>query len=384
MASETPQEPASKGPRRPAGPRNAWGAAWEGGRIWHDAKGRKVYVIRKQVKGKRYERSTHTSSESAASIQLARFDADPENYDPRGKPKAEPLYLDADLTERFLRWSKEKGKRGYGNTDEWVRSQKYHLLFWMEKLGRVDLRKATLADHILPALKNKAGQELPNYKQRIQVIKTVYGWLRTVEHTLGPTEDPTFGTLMVPPAKAAQLEKSKVVPLKDLRAVVKWLQKHEANNGKRTRRWGDILFLLAGTGWHVTEASRFAAAGAIEPVPKGTGDRKSAGVLVVTHKSGKPHRTRVTPEVLAVANKVIGTGPFSRSVFDAMVRDACKQADVTPFTPGSMRHTVATWAENHGAIPEATSSFLGHSAQTATTKKHYSTHATPKKVPTPV
>jgi hypothetical protein len=29
------------------------GRDWEGGRVWHDAKGRKVYVIRKQVNGTR-------------------------------------------------------------------------------------------------------------------------------------------------------------------------------------------------------------------------------------------------------------------------------------------------------------------------------------------
>jgi integrase len=385
MTAETPQKHASKGPGRPAGPRNAWGESWEGGRVWYDADGRRIFVIRRQVNGKRYERSTHTGSHRAALAQLDRFGADPENYDPRGEVKAAPIYLDADLREKFLRWSKEKGKRGYGNTADWVRNQGYHLLFWIEALGRVDLRRATLADHILPALRDPSTHaELPNYKQRVQVLKTLYGWLRTVEHLIGPTEDPTFGTLTVPPARAAQLEKSKVVPVKDLLAVVKWLRKHEAGNGKRTRRWGDLLFLLGGTGWHVTELSRFAECGAIEPVPEGTQDGDTAGVLVVTHKSGKPHRCRVSEGVLKVARKVVGTGSFSRAIFDKKVGDACKEAKVPHFTPGRMRHTVATWAENHGAAPEFVSGFLGHSPQTATTKKHYSTHATPKRVPTPV
>ncbi|MCM2334173.1 MAG: hypothetical protein NDI82_09525 [Anaeromyxobacteraceae bacterium] len=385
MTAENSEKTTSKGPRRPVGRRNAWGESWEGGRIWHDAKGRKVYVIRKQVNGTRYERSTHTSSESAASVQLDRFDADPENYDPRGKPKVAPIYLTADLRERFLRWSKEKGKKGYGNSVDWVRNQGYHTLFWMKHLGRVDLRKATLAEHILPALRGADGStELPNYKQRIQVLKTLYGWLRTVEHSLGPAEDPTFGTLTVPPARPAQLDKSKVVPLKDFLAVVKHLRRHEADKRKRTRAWGDLLFMLGGTGWHVTELSRFSECGTLEPIPKGTKDRVSAGVLVVTHKSSKPHRSRVSAEVLAVAKELVGTGSFSRAIFDKKVGAACEALGVPHFTPGMMRHTVATWAEDHGAAPEFVSGFLGHSPQTATTKKHYSTHATPKKVPTPV
>jgi hypothetical protein len=190
----------------------------KGGRVWYDAEGLRVYVIRRQVNHKRYERSTHASSHRAALAQLGRFGADPANYDPRGEVRAPPIYLDAALRERFLRSSKEKGKRGYGNSADWVRNQGYHTLFWMEALGGVDLRKARRAEHILPALRGKATHaELPNYKQRVQVLKTLYGWLRTVEHVIGPTEDPTFGALTVPAARAAQLDKTKVGPLEDFR-----------------------------------------------------------------------------------------------------------------------------------------------------------------------
>jgi integrase len=221
-------------------------------------------------------------------------------------------------------------------------------------------------------------------KQRIQVLKAFYGWLRTVEHVITPAEDPTFGTLTVPVARAAQLDETKVVPKKDILAVVAWLKKHKSEKGKRTRMWGDLLFMLAGTGWHVTELARFTESGTIEPLPKGTGRGESAGVLVMTHKSGRPHRTRVSEEVLKVAKKMVGTGSFSRAVFDKAVAAACEKSVATAFTPGMMRHTVASWAEDHGAAPEFVSGFLGHSPNTATTKKHYSTHATPRKVPTPV
>jgi hypothetical protein len=104
------------------------------------------------VNGKRYERSTHTSRRAAVA-QLARFDADPENYDPRGQPKAAPIYLAADLRERFLRWSKEEGKKGYGNSVDWVPNQGYHTLFWMEALGRIGL------GHVVPQGREDVGRQ---------------------------------------------------------------------------------------------------------------------------------------------------------------------------------------------------------------------------------
>jgi hypothetical protein len=68
----------------------------DGGLIRKDAKGRDVYVIRRQINGKRYSISTRARSAKAAYEQLKRFEADPENYRPEGAQRAAPIYLDAE------------------------------------------------------------------------------------------------------------------------------------------------------------------------------------------------------------------------------------------------------------------------------------------------
>ena len=77
--------------------KNCWDGTWFGGRIWCDDRGRNVYVIRKQVNGKRYEISTRSHTERAALEQLKRFEADPEGYDPRGVIQEEPILLTESL-----------------------------------------------------------------------------------------------------------------------------------------------------------------------------------------------------------------------------------------------------------------------------------------------
>jgi hypothetical protein len=59
---------------------------WRGGRIYRSADGKKVYEIRRTVKGRRYEVSTGCTTETAAFAQLERFEKDPENYRPAGDP----------------------------------------------------------------------------------------------------------------------------------------------------------------------------------------------------------------------------------------------------------------------------------------------------------
>jgi integrase len=51
------------------------------------------------------------------------------------------------------------------------------------------------------------------------------------------------------------------------------------------------------------------------------------------------------------------------------------------FTPGRLRHSVATWAIEAGADPASLAAFLGHKSP-RTTRRFYATHASPPKVPT--
>ena len=81
---------------------------WEGGYIRKDSHGRDVYVIRRQIDGKRYKVSTRASSPRAAFEQLKRFESAPENDRPGGTPvEQESIYLDEALALEILTWSRD-------------------------------------------------------------------------------------------------------------------------------------------------------------------------------------------------------------------------------------------------------------------------------------
>jgi hypothetical protein len=380
---------------------------WRGGRAWRDPDGRLTFYIRRQVRGVSYDVNTGCSSIAAAAAHLERFERDPEGYR-AATVSAEPIFLDEKRVEAFLAWS--LGEKG--NSSPWVAKQKSHLAWWADKLAGVDLRRASLRDHIVPAY-----QGATDSASRVRVLKAFYGWLRKVTHAITAAEDPTLGVLSVPVAKPAQRTKSKVIPrehyllVRDhLRAEeeTRWAAREERKRAAKVVSistgetveeegfgpWADALVVLAGTGWHTTEIVRFAASGTIEPLPKSMKvDNGAVGVLVCPlHKSGDTHRTAVSQEVIDAATRLLTHGAFSREWFDRAVRSACKAVklpvprpdgtdSIPVFTPGRFRHSVATWAFEAGADPFAVSAFLGHKSP-ATTRKFYATLATVPKVPT--
>lgn len=352
---------------------------WEGGRKWVDADGRVTFYIRKRVGGRRYEVRTPATSERAAHDQLRRFEADPEGYDPAGATPREGLFLTAELVKEYLEYSEAEG-----NSAPWRRKKKNILAWWAERLAGIDLRKASLDDDIAPALKRK---DATAKHHRVAVIKGLYSWLRT-EGVAGPdgkphrikvAEDPVFGALRAPKGRAAQTIKSKLIPRDHVLLVVEQL----------AAPWRDALLLQAGTGWHTTEIQRFAEAGAIEPLPRAAKQEGVAGVIVCPmRKSGEPQRTRVSPEALEAAKRLRAHGAFSREWYDRAVKAACAvvkrpdgEAGIPAFTPGRLRHSVATWAIDAGADPALVAAFLGHRSP-RTTRKFYATHSAPAKVPT--
>jgi integrase len=351
------------------------GGHWEstevpGLRVWRDAKGRPSYHIRKSINGTRYEHATGATNIASAIEQLRRFEADPEGYDPRGDAR-EDMFLTDELVKEFLEHSKAQG-----NSADWRRKQKNLLAWWIERLAGVDLRGASLHDHILPALKRR---DATAKHHRIAVLKGLYTWLRTEAHRVTTAEDPVFGQLKVPQARVAQLTKSKLVPRDHVLLVVEGL----------TAPWRHALLLQAGTGWHTSEVQRFAAEGSIEPLPKYALQDGVAGVVVCPmRKSGEPQRTRVSPEVLEAAKRLRAHGSISREWYERAVKAACaavKRPDgeigIPVFTPGRLRHSVASWAIDAGADPAQVAAFLGHRSP-RTTRKFYATHSAPTKVPT--
>jgi len=338
---------------------------WDGGYIREDARGRNVYVIRQQVNSKRYEISTRTFSVRAALEQLKRFQADPESYDPRGEQRPDPIYLDEELVREYLAYSREEK----GNSRSWVTEQRSLLAWWAEHLRRVDLRDASLREAILPSLQRAAGRP-----HKIAVLKAVYTWLRKVKREIALDEDPTAaGGLTMPSAKKPN-RPSKAVS----REHVELARKHLVGT------WRDALDLQRESGWHLTEIQRFATDGDIEPPVPSQREVGIAGVLVVKHKSGEQHRTAVSAGTLEAAQRLRKRGGFSIAWYHRAVKTACKAAGITPFGPGRMRHSVATWAVDDGADLATVSTFLGHRSP-RTTKKFYATHATPRNplLPTP-
>ena len=384
--------------------RGTWAGTWEGGRVWRGADGVDVYYIRRQVGGQRYSCSTGATTRRAALVQLGRFEGDPDHYRPANDPATAPLYLDNDLSEAFLAWS----KGALGNSLPWVNQQKSVLAWWMERLAGVNLRRANLRDHILPKLEGAPGRA-----QKIRVLKTLFSYLRKERHLLAAHEDPTYGALSAPPSKPAQWTKSKVIPLPHYLLVRDLLRsEEEARRATREERkragkvvsistgetveeegfgpWADALVVQAGTGWHTTELVRFSASGSIEALPKSMKiEHGAVGVLVCPmHKSGDVHRTAVSQEVLDAAKRLREHGAFSREWYDRAVRAACKAVTnpdgttgIPVFTPGRFRHSVASWAFEAGADPFAVSAFLGHKSA-STTRKFYASLATVPKVPT--
>jgi integrase len=340
-----------------------WTGTWPGGRIWTSADGTTTYVIRRKVAGRPYEVSTRCTSLRAAMAQLARFEADPEGYDPSGG-QGERLLLDVDRAKAFLLWSlNEKG-----NSADWVRQQKRYLAWWMERLGGMDLRRVTLRQHILPALDGVTGR-----RHRIEVIKAFYSWMRKERALLTAAQDPTYGALAVPQLRPEQWRRPKAFPRSSHESVVRHL----------AGPWPDLLVVLAGTGWHVTEVNRFARAGIVAELPSSASRAHGAAAVLVCprRKSGEEQRTPVSSDVADAARRVRKRGGFSVVRLYKAVTAACLAAEVEPYSPGQYRHSVATWAIEQGADPAAVAAFLGHKSP-STTRRFYATLAVTPKVPT--
>ncbi|WP_242394816.1 tyrosine-type recombinase/integrase [Anaeromyxobacter oryzisoli] len=340
-----------------------WVGPWRGGRVWQEADGTRVYYIRRKISGRTYEVSTRCTNERSALEHLERFERDPDGYDPGTALAGEPILLSTKLALDFLRWSRD----GKGNSGEWVGKQRSYLAWWQERIGAKDLRRITLGGDLVPALDGAPGR-----KQRIEVVKAFYAWLREERHVLRSAEDPTLD-LAVPQGRPEQWKTPKAIPVADHRKVM----------AKVAAEWRPHLLVLAGTGWHVAELQRFAASGAVGPLPK-SARRVHGAAAVLTcprRKSGEVQRTAVSKDVAAAARKVLKRGAFQKKPFYLAVAAACTATKVTKFEPGQYRHSVATWAIERGDDPAAVAAFLGHKSP-ATTRRFYATLAVAPKVRT--
>ena len=159
------------------------GTKWEGGFVYTDGHGRPVYLIRRQLGGRRYEVSTRCTDIESARAQLRRFEENPAAYTPAPAPE-QALTLTAKLAEQFLTWSRDTK----GNTREWVHAQKRSLTWWAKQLVDRDLRHLDVREDLLRPLERAPGRH-----HRVAVLKAFYGWLRTEKHLVKLAEDPEIG-----------------------------------------------------------------------------------------------------------------------------------------------------------------------------------------------
>jgi hypothetical protein len=359
---------------------------WEGGYVRVDGRGRETYYIHRSVRGQRYHVSTRCHTARAALEQLARFEADPDSYDPKGSPPSDPIYLDLQLAQGFLTWSRETRH----NTRKWVGEQKAALAWWAEQLGDRDLRGVSLAGVIVPALDGtlERPKRVKSRAHKIAALKTLYSWLRRERHLLTAAEDPTVD-LAVPQSQPAQRTMQKERTPEQVQKVVAELEPQRRRARLAAAREIDIdqvrhmtdyrphLRLAASTGWHVTELARFAASGRIlKPAEHQVADG-TAAILETLHKNGEVFRTRVGPVGAAAARELRDAGGFSIERYAAAVEEAADVAGVPGFR-GALRHSALTWAADRAGERAAQESARHKSPRTS--KKFYAERAAPPNV----
>ena len=328
---------------------------WEGGEVQELEDGSRSYVVSRRIRGRRFRFSTRASTLQEARAVYRRFIADPDAFElvaPPPDPRRGPVFLDDELVASFLAYSEAKG-----NTGAWRTRQRAHLRKLQSALVGQDLRGLELG-RLLPVVSGDA--------HRTAIVKALYSWLRKVEHRLAAAEDPTFGALAVPQRKPGDRRiANKAVARQSIERTLSYLP----------QRWRALLALQSATGIHTTELQRFARSGRLLPY---VGPQRASAVMVIPlHKNGDEHRVALDEHLASAASAVLRGGKFGCKAYHEHIRRAGLRAQVPLFTPGRMRHTVATELVTAGADMAAVSTFLGHRTP-QTTRAWYARFATPR------
>lgn len=330
---------------------------WPGGHIRRGKRG-SVYVIERRVGGTHFHISTRAHTLGAAMKHLERFEADPDNYKPSHQTVG--LSLTAVLIGEYRDFQIDVKRC----TSSWAHDCKRHMADWADDLAGKDLRKLDLQKHVKPALAARKTSQ----RHRVIALKGFFKWLRREKGLLKHSEDVTLD-LGIPAARAAKLSKPRNLELDRVKAVAAHLPEHIR----------DLLILLMGTGWHLSEARRFVLHGDLVE----TNRDGVLAVLITKHKSGRLTRTPLrAAEHLDAAKRMKARGRFvdrntiAYHVKRAAIKASTPEKTVEPFNLGSMRHSVATWAIEGGARMKELAEFLGHRSQN-TTADTYANAAVP-------
>lgn len=314
------------------------------------------YRIEKKINGRRFHFSTRCSTLRAALKQLERFEDDPLHYTPLGEPDHSGLTMSAELILEYFDYQTKVRQ----TTGHHARLCGRCLTRIAEQLGGKDLRTLTLKDDVKPALNN-----IPLGKHNIVALKGFMRWLRKEKHLLTSAQDCTID-LAVPQTTPEKWRRRKVATQEQVRAMAEHLPE----------RYRDVLNLLCATGWHLTEMERFVRSSDSQLIvpPKKKGN--PLAVLVVRHKTGDLTRTPISnPKQLESIKRLKAAKTVPRWIRRTF-REACEKAGVEPINPGSMRHSVLTWAVEAGADPAKVAQFAGHK-NVRTTMRFYVDVAVP-------
>lgn len=341
---------------------------WLGGYVRH-GKRAVTYVIEKWIGGVHFHVSTRCHTERGALEHLERFEADPNNYDPRGTPSAESLAvrITADLIDAFEKYQVETKR----NTKAHAASVAEYLAQWMVALDGRDLRTLRAPDF---RMKLATWKTAPRY--RAGALKGFMRWLREERGVITSAEDGSRD-FRIPAATPAKLRRKRAVEFRAVEATLFMLV--------GTTR--DVLRLLMATGMHMSELRRFAAEGELfDPTPENRAEGVVANIAV-KHKSGQLYVVALRQEdALDAARRLKKAGALpSHSQLDAELRAACRAASVEPFGFGVIRHSVATWLARGGTPIAAIADFLGHRSPrtTAIFYRDLGHQALPLPVPAP-
>lgn len=327
---------------------------WPGGHVHRQRDGQPLYVIARTIQGKRFHISTRTHNLTAAMKQLERFEADPWGYSPAGVEAAPPLLLTRQLILEHRAWS--LGVKG--NSTHHANDVAHRLAEWGRAVGQRDLRKLSLRDDLKPALERWGTSR----RHRVIALKSFFSWLRKEKGLVTTAQDPTLD-LPVPQARPEKAVRRKAVESARVRAA--W---RELKGG-----YADMLEVLAATGMHVSELERFIRQDAAHLVH----GKRPLAVLVTRHKSGVWTRIPLDePSHVRAAERLKKSGTVPRW-FRLHLKAACERAGVEVFTPGVLRHSVATHAVEAGATPDQVAQFLHHRDK-RTTERFYVDVAAPK------
>ncbi len=333
---------------------------WPGGYVHRQKDGRSLFVIEREVSGRRFHVSTRAHSLRAAMKHLERFETDPVGYRPEGLEADEPLHLDEKLTEPFYDWMTNIR----GTTKKHAHAVNNRLADWAEDLKGRDLRRLSLRDDIRPALDRRVTCRA----HRISTLKAFFSWLRKERALLTSGQDATLD-ITVPQSVPEKHKRRKAVPFSFVQIAADRLDPE----------YRDLLTLMAATGWHFTELERFVRRPESQIVSALRGE--TLAVLVTLHKGGEMTRTPVVDrDVLAAAKRIRERGSIPKRP-NLALRVACEEAkkageEIEVFTFGVLRHSVATWAIEGGALPAAVAEFLVH-RDARTTRRFYADVSVP-------